>query len=182
MTHQPYLDWMQAKLDDALDPEAARELDAHLAACAECVSEWLLLLEVHHLFQAEPPARPRPGFTGRFKARLEQRHSRPRLVWGALALGFGAVGAAALVLPVGIGLMLMAVQTVQEPAATAALWSSLSALSGFLTALADALFIIGGALLRTLLVNPLTGVVGFLGLVITAIWAYFIHNLGLVHR
>src|SRR3972149_9010464 len=103
MNHKPYLDWRHAAPDAGearLAPDQRAQLDAHLAGCAECQSLWDVLGEADRLFEAAPMAAPRPGFTGRFKARLAQQRSRPRTVWGALALGLGAVGAGAVGLAV----------------------------------------------------------------------------------
>lgn len=177
MNHKPYLDWMQAALDGSLAPDQRSQLDGHLVDCGECQSVWDALVEVDRLFRAEPMAAPRAGFTGRFKARLEQRRSRPKVVWGALALGLGAVGAAALVLPVGVGLLFSFARVVQEPAATAALYSGFNATAGFARTVLEALFIAGGALVEWALVNPLMWAACVGAAAITAMWFYFIRKL-----
>lgn len=177
MNHKPYLDWMQAAFDGSLAPEQRSQLEGHLVDCGECQSVWDALIEVDRLFKTEPMAAPRPGFTGRFKARLEQRRSRPKAVWGALALGLGAVGAAALVLPVGMGLLFSFARVVQEPAATAALYSGFDATTGFAGTVIDALFIAGRALLEWALVNPLMWAASIGAAAATAMWLYFVRKL-----
>ena len=180
MNHKPYLDGMQAALDAGearLAPDQRSQLEDHLVDCGECQSVWEALVEVDRLFKAEPMATPRPGFTGRFKARLEQRHSRPRAVGGALALGLGAVGAAALVLPVGVGLLFSAARVVQEPAATAALYSGFNTTASFARTVLDALFIAGRALVEWALVNPLMWAACVGAAAATAMWFYFMRKL-----
>lgn len=175
--HKPYLDWMHAQLDNQLTADETLTLNLHLAECAECQTHWQMLAEMHQLFLAEPPARPRPGFTGRFKARLTQQRARPRAMWGALALGLSAIGAAALVLPAGLSLFFTILQAAQEPAATAAMLTGMRATNDFALTLADALTVIGWALLRAMIGNPLTGVVVVTGLALSGVWLYFMHKL-----
>ena len=105
MNHKPFLAAMQAVLDGTVSLAERRDLETHLGTCGSCQADWVALSEVHRLFKAEPMAAPRNGFNGRFKARLAQRRSRPRLICGAVALGLGAVSLAALVVPVVLGLV-----------------------------------------------------------------------------
>ncbi len=177
LTHKPYADWMQAALDGTATPDQQAQLDEHRAACAECGAAWAALVEVERLFRDEPMAAPRSGFTSRFKARLAQRHSRPRVMWGALALGLGAVGAAALVVPLGAGLLLSGVRLAQEPATTAAFYSGVNATTTFAATIAEALFIAGRAVLTWAIGDPRVWAAGVTGLGITGAWLYFMRKL-----
>ena len=180
MNHKPYLDWMHAALDAGearLAPDQRAQLDAHLAGCAECQSLWDVLGEADRLFEAAPMAAPRPGFTGRFKARLAQQRSRPRTVWGALALGLGAVGAAAMVLPLGVGFLFSMVRAAQEPAMTDALYSSYNATTSFAGTMLDALFIAARALAEWAVVNPLVWAASLVAAAATVMWVYFMRKL-----
>ncbi len=177
MNHKPYLDWMQSALDGTLTSDQRPQLEGHLGDCGECQSVWDALVEADRLFKAEPLAAPRPGFTGRFKARLAQQRSRPRVVWGALALGLGAVGAAALVLPVGVGLLFSAARVAREPATTAAVYSGLNATADFAGTVFDALFVAGRALAEWALVNPLMWAMCVGAAVVTVMWFYFVRKL-----
>ena len=177
MNHKPYLDWMQSTLDGPLPPDQRSQLVDHLSTCAECQSVWDTLVEVDRLFKSEPLAAPRPGFTGRFKARLEQRRSRPKAVWGALALGLGAVGAAAMILPVGVGFLFSIVRVAQEPAMTDALYSGFNATTSFAAMVLDGLFIAARALGEWALGNPLTWAASLVALAATAMWFYFMRRL-----
>jgi anti-sigma factor RsiW len=177
MNHKPYHEWMQAVLDGALAPADRRALEAHLADCASCQAAWTSLSAVHRLFKAEPLAAPRPGFSGRFQARLAQRRSRPHVMWGALGLGLGAVAASALVVPLGVGAVLAAVRTAAQPATSLALMVSAGAVVGFLSALADALLIAARAVAEALLPNPLTWAAAVLALALTGVWLYVMRRL-----
>jgi hypothetical protein len=120
---------------------------------------------------------PRPGFTGRFQARLAQRRSRPRLVWGALALGLGTVAAAALVVPLGLGLILAAVRAAQQPATALAVIASLQAAAAFGATVGSALFIAARAVVEPALANPLAWGMALAALALTGVWLYVMRRL-----
>jgi anti-sigma factor RsiW len=178
MSHKLYLDWMHLALDEGLPPARRAELDGHLAECEACAAAWDALLQVDRLFASAPLAAPRAGFTTRFNARLQQR-SRPRAVWGALALGFGAVGAAAFVLPVGVSLLWSLAQVVGRPAASAALLNSASATSEVGLALVRALFVAALALGEWAVGMPLFWVVVLAALLATGVWIYMLRRVNL---
>jgi predicted anti-sigma-YlaC factor YlaD len=185
MTHKPYLDWMHAALDAGeaqLASDQRLQLDAHLSDCAECRLMWEALTEADRLFASAPMAAPRPGFTGRFKARLAQKRSRPRAVWGALALGLGAVGAAAMVLPVGVGFLFSIVRAAQEPALADALHSSFTASASFAGTVAEALWIAARAVGEWAVGNPLVWAASLAALAVTVMWVYFVRKLAPIHR
>src|SRR4051812_19542812 len=125
MNHKPYHAAMQGVLDGDLTLADRRDLETHLATCASCQAQWAALSRMHRLFKAAPLAAPRAGFNSRFQARLAQRRARPRALWGALALGGGAVAASALVVPLGLGAVFSAVRVAQQPATSLALLASL---------------------------------------------------------
>jgi anti-sigma factor RsiW len=177
MNHKPYHDWMNAVLDGAIAPADRRALEEHLATCANCQATWASLSSVHRLFKAAPLAAPRPGFNGRFQARLAERRARPRAVWGALALGLGAVAVSALVVPLGLSAIFSTVRVAQQPATSLALLASASAVYVFLSTLADALFIAASALAAALLPNPLSWAATVLALALTGVWLYVMHKI-----
>ena len=170
MVHKPYSAWMQDLLDGALAAPARRDLEVHLAGCPACQDQWAALSAVDRLFRAAPAVAPRAGFSGRFKARLAQRRSRPRLVWGAVALGLGAVGVSAAVVPLGVALIWSLLRAAQQPATLLALSTSAAASLEFLTTVADALVIAGRALLDLAVANPLAWGAAALALALTAVW------------
>jgi len=172
MLHKPYADWMQATLDGLLALPARRELEVHLAECPECQAAWAALSAVDRLLGDQPLVAPRPGFAGRFQARLAERRTRPRLVWGALALGLGAVGAAALVMPFGLGLVFTALRAAQQPATSLALASSLSATASLAATILDALLIAAQALVRGAVASPWTWAASIAALALTGAWVY----------
>jgi anti-sigma factor RsiW len=177
MTHKPYHESMQGLLDGDLALADRRALEDHLATCASCQAEMAALSRVHRLFKAAPLAAPRGGFNGRFQARLAQRRARPRALWGALALGFGAVAASAVVVPVGLGAVFSTVRVAQQPATSLALLASVSAVAVFLSTLVDALFIAASALAGVLLPNPLSWAVALLALALTGVWIYVMRRI-----
>ncbi len=177
MVHKPYQAWMHALLDGALATPARRQLEEHLAGCQGCQANWAALSAVDRLFKAAPLAAPRPGFAGRFKARQAQRRSRPRLVWGALALGAGAVAASAVVAPVGLAFIWSLLRVAQQPATLGALNTSAASTLGFLITVADALIIAGRALLAGALAQPLAWVGAVLALGLTVAWLVALRKL-----
>jgi anti-sigma factor RsiW len=179
MSHKNYLEWMHLALDGALPAAQRAELNTHLSECAACAAAWDSLHHADRWLAHAPLAAPRPGFTGRFNARLQQRRSRPKAVWGALALGFGAVGAAALVLPAGVGLLWSLVQLAGQPATTAALFNSASAASQVVLALLNALFVTARGVGELALATPLAWALAALALAATALWFYMLRRLSL---
>lgn len=168
--HKPYHAWMQDLLDGALAAPARRQLEEHLAGCSACQADWAALSAVDRFFKAAPLAAPRPGFGGRFQARLAQRRSRPRLVWGAVALGLGAVGLSAVVVPLGAALIWSLLRAAQQPATLLALTTSATATLGFFETVVDALVIAGRGLLAAAADNPLAWAAAVLALALTAVW------------
>jgi len=177
MNHKPFHEWMHALLDGDLAPASRRELEVHLGECGECQATWTTLSEVQRLLRAEPPLAPRPGFSGRFQARLAQRRSRPRLMWGGLALGLGTVGAAALVVPVGLGVFIAALRVAQEPATVLALVASLNVTLAVADTVFSALQIAVRALFESAVSNPLTYAFSVVGLALAVLWLYVMRRL-----
>lgn len=177
MVHQPYHTWMHELLDGALAGPARAQLETHLAGCLDCQARWASLSAVGRLFKAAPMAAPRAGFAGRFKARQAQRRARPRLVWGAVALGAGAVGVSGVVVVFGLALIGSLLRVAQQPAARLALNTSATATAGFITTVVDALFIAGRALLEGALDDPLAWAGAALALALTAMWLIVMRRL-----
>src|SRR6185295_16354053 len=179
MKHKPYREWMHAVLDGDLAAADRRQFEAHLAGCADCQTAWWSLSEAQRLLKAEPMLAPRAGFTGRFQARLRQRQraAPARLIWGALALGLGAVGAAAVVVPLGLGLILSTLRAAQQPATAVALFTSLSAMADLLQTVLAGLYLAGRALAEVAIGNPLAWAAFVLALALTAVWLYLIRRL-----
>jgi hypothetical protein len=88
MNHRPFEDWL---LDDqSLDPQQARELQAHVRSCASCAA----IAESNLALHATHRVGPATGFTDRFLGRLEnrRREQRWRQVVGTLVLVIGGLG------------------------------------------------------------------------------------------
>lgn len=179
MSHQPYFDWMQLALDGDLLPEQRAQLEAHLQNCARCATLWQALSEVETLFSAAPIIPPRPGFTGRFKARLKQQRSQPRALWGVFVLGLSVVGTAAIVLPLTFGLLWPLVQMLGQPATSAAVFDNASAVSQTLFTVGAALWSAARALGEFAVGTPLVWLLVLGILLATALWVFAIRRLAL---
>jgi anti-sigma factor RsiW len=177
MAHQPYQSWMQALLDGQLDLDSRQQLEVHLSGCRRCQGSWAGLSAVERLLRSEPMVGPRPGFSQRFSGRLAERRSRPRLVWGGLALGLGAVAASALVLPVALGLVFSLVRAAQQPAAALALFGSINATAGLADTVFDAVYIAARALIGGTIYHPLAWAAAAAALALTAVWLYVMRRL-----
>ena len=180
MNHKPYIDWMQAALDGDISSTQRRDLTEHLTGCASCQSTWDALNDAQRQFKAEPLAAPRPGFTGRFRARLVERRSRTRAVWGALVLGFSALSTltvVAMVVTLAFTTVFSAAQVARQPATATALYSSGVAALTFGSTLAHALWTVFDALAQKALINPLTWLASLAALGVVAVWAYLVLKL-----
>lgn len=145
MPHQPYHAWMQATLDMTLTPEKQRQLHAHLAVCGDCRAHWDGLLTAARMLKQKPLATPAGDFQQRWQAKLQAYRTRPQLRWRAVALGAGAVSSAALVMPVGLGVLNALARVSQQPSTWSVFNTNLTATSTHLAALFNALFIMARA-------------------------------------
>lgn len=178
MYHKPYFDWMNLALDAELAPSQRAELNTHLADCVECQSLWEALTMAHGLLQTAAVAQPRAGFAGRFQARLtQQQRSRPHMLWGVFAFGLSSLGAAALTLPFGLGLLFSAVRVAQQPAASAALVSGFNALTLFTGAVGEALLVTAQSVTVTALAQPVVWASAAGGLLVVVAWALTVRRL-----
>jgi hypothetical protein len=176
MNHKPFQAAMQAVLDGVVTAGERQALEEHLLTCLTCQADWVALSEVQRLFKAEPMVAPRAGFNGRFKARLAQRRSRPRLLGGAVALGLGAVSLAALVVPLGLGLLYSGWRVAQQPTTGMALLAGAGAVGSLLETILSALYLTARAIVEPALVNPLAWLAALGALVLTGVWVYLMRT------
>jgi len=177
MTHQNYWDWMQLALDKALPADRHAELHAHLAECVACAERWETLNRVHTLFLAEPMIAPRAGFTGRFKARRREQHSRPRMVWGFITLGMSAVGTSVFsMFMLALSFWPLA-QIVGQPAAANAVFNNVTVASRLASTLAGALWVMVKALGQVILFSPAAWAVALASLAVTVGWLFLLRRL-----
>lgn len=180
MNHKPYLTAMQAALDGDLPSLQRRELAEHLAACPSCQSTWDALNDAQRLLKAEPLAAPRPGFTGRFRARAAARRSRARWVLGGLVLGFSALSVVVVAAVVGtltLGTVVSAAQVARQPGAVSALYGSSLATLTLGTTVARAGLTVFDALAQKILINPLTWLASLAAAGVVATWGYLVFKL-----
>ena len=170
---------MQLALDGELSFAQREELETHVAGCAECEARWGVLARVDALFTEAPLIAPRSGFTGRFNARLKQRRSQPRPLWGVFALGLGVMGGAALILPFGLSLLWTLAQALGQPATAAAVFDSASAVSNVAVTLIGAITAILRSLGEYALGAPAVWAGVMMSLIVVVAWFYLMRRLAL---
>ncbi len=89
MSHQPFEAWLLMR--DELTPDESGRLRAHLDECGPCAALAGALEEVEAEFRTAESLRPAPGFTARWRARMEGASERRavRQAWSALGLMAG---------------------------------------------------------------------------------------------
>ncbi len=121
MTHEELRDLIPAYALDALDPDAARAVEAHLRACDECRGEVSSLQAVAaELAAGVAPVEPPPALRARVLAAVRPR--RPAVVPSRFWIA-GLAAAAALVLVLG-GITLVQFQRIRTLVAHMAVLSS----------------------------------------------------------
>lgn len=102
-----YREWIDLELDGALAAAERRELEAHLAGCADCAAERRRLERLHRRL-AESRIPVRAGFRERVLAALPATgwEARPARAWRLPGLLLAALGSATLLLAAVGGLRL----------------------------------------------------------------------------
>ena len=85
---------MMQVLDGELSSQERDGLEGQIARCEECSAEWGKLQVLDQMLRQEPMVSPPRGFTGRVVARIDRRQYRRRILFGGVALSFGAVATA----------------------------------------------------------------------------------------
>lgn len=106
MTHEELRKWLPAHALDALAPDEAREVEAHLATCAACQAELRALRQVAAELGTGVPMVAPPAALRRQV--MEAVRPRRRVItlpqrWG---LALGAAAAAAIIVLAGLGVVL----------------------------------------------------------------------------
>ncbi len=180
MMTKPSLDRMQAALDGELSPDEQAQLERQLAESPEARARWTALSEVSQLLGAAPMAGPRPGFSKRFQARLAERRSRPKVLWGVLVLGVTAPVGLTVIALLLAGSLVTALMLAPSPAD----WMS-AQVTGAAMNLADARAISSTlatsayAVSGWALSQPLTWLFITLGGAVVAAWLYAIRKVNL---
>ncbi len=96
---------MSLALDNLLDGAGQAQLDAHLADCARCRTQWSLWQSLDAALHAAPLTAPSPAFARNFSQRLSaqnrQRQVRLGILLGALTLVMWLIGVAGVALVIG---------------------------------------------------------------------------------
>jgi anti-sigma factor RsiW len=184
MMHKPSLDPMQAALDGELSPEARARFERQLAESPKARARWAALLEASRLLAAAPGAAPlaspRPGFSKRFQARLAERRSNTKMVWGMLALGLTAPVGTAVMAVLVVGSLLPGLLLTPHPVD----WMSAQA-TGIGIGLADARTVLSALVVSAYtlaswaLSQPLTWLAMTMGGAVAVAWLYLVRKLTL---
>ena len=136
---QVYRVWMSLKLDGLLTRDQERALQAHLATCADCRTEWEAMQFVSCLLERQPMVPAPAGFVARMERRLRaERAVRRRNVMGAAALVLGALALVTVGLSSLAGIVVSFWPLLKRPA----LWD---AAAGWLSRVADVSLAVGNA-------------------------------------
>ncbi len=177
MGHMPYRDWMAAEPAE-LKAEDALRLEEHLTACPECRAFQAGVAEVDRLLSRPPVISAPPGFVARFQGRMASRESRPRLIFGGAALGFGAAGAlvalGVLLAPLVGGLAAVSAR----PQLTAGVLGGAAQFGRAILAVGGVVGTGLGASLEYLAGQPLAVVGSMACLGLVAVWAYVFRYTG----
>ena len=83
-------------MDERMLVGMLKELDGEFGSKEQSGLEGARLQALDQMLCQEPMARPPVGFTGRVVARVDRRRHRQRVLFGGMALGFGTVATALL--------------------------------------------------------------------------------------
>jgi predicted anti-sigma-YlaC factor YlaD len=97
---------MSLYLDDLLNPEEVRDLQAHLARCEDCRQMWEAMCWMSSQLKEEPAVAPAPDLAQRVTARILERETRRRRFYSSIGVLFGSVG---LWATAGLALLLLLV-------------------------------------------------------------------------
>ncbi len=106
MNHQPYEDWLF--IQDGLSPEEEKELAAHLHQCEACKTLSTSWTEIEGMFAMEATVEPQPGFSQRWKERLQVSREAAHHRQTSLILFLLSSATAILALPLSLQVALIA--------------------------------------------------------------------------
>jgi len=159
---------MSLYLDDLLNPDEVRDLQAHLARCEDCRQMWEAMCWISSQLKAEPAVAPAPDLAQRVKARILARETRRRRFYSSIGVLFGSVG-----LWVAAALALLLLVLVWRPSPQVVVFDLLIPL---LKSVLSTLVVLGRACwsvvqaLLTQEASPLLLACGVLALALTVLW------------
>jgi hypothetical protein len=106
MKHQPYEDWIFAQ--EVLDMDQSKELHVHLKLCERCNTLASALSDVETRLTSDELIGPAPGFTNRWRERLEKKKQVSHRRQTSVLLGGLSTGALILFVPLLIRWVLTA--------------------------------------------------------------------------
>jgi len=105
MKHRLYKGWIIAR--DELSPDQERELHLHLEKCEACKAFAMAEQALDRTFSSVQMVKPMPGFTQRWRARVNEKRSKVHRRQTSLLLGLLSFGTTALLLPLVIQVILV---------------------------------------------------------------------------
>jgi anti-sigma factor RsiW len=104
-SHDQYGLLMSLALDNLLEGTEQADLDAHLAGCNRCRSQWSLWQSIDTAFRGAPMTDPSPAFVQNFGQKMasqsRRRQVRLGILLGALTLVMWSIGVTGVVLVIG---------------------------------------------------------------------------------
>lgn len=103
MKHRLYEGWIVAR--DELSPDQEKELSIHLESCPQCNDFAQAEQMVERTFSSVQMVEPLPGFTQRWRARLDQKRIKAHRSQTSLLLGLLSIGTVVLFMPIVLQLL-----------------------------------------------------------------------------
>lgn len=88
MNYQPFKDWLLSV--ETLSAEQEKSLQEHLASCIECNQIQASWRDLELILKDAPQVEPEPGFTLRWRTRLEHDQARRQAHWSWASIGVTA--------------------------------------------------------------------------------------------
>lgn len=171
--HDEYGMLMSLALDGLLDVAERQQLDAHLAGCARCQSQWSLWQSIDATFRAAPMTEPSPAFLPNFSQRLaaqeRRRQMRLGILLGALTLVMWIAGVVGVSLMIGAFIYNQVGWFTDSLHWLAYLWTAATVIGGSLLAL------LGGIVEEPSALGLLAGYIILAGSVLT-FWSRYLRR------
>ena len=169
MQCQQATEWMSLRLDNLLDQEEQRALDAHLATCPDCRKTWAAMQRISAMLTSAPEAIPAPDFTARVMGKIAERRSRKQLIAGYTVLTLGLL----LLLALPLSYLLGPLSWASKSGTLSAIWGEAPSLvvriASIATSFADACALLLKAIL-TVTPKFILVAVALVSSVLTVLW------------
>lgn len=171
--HNEYGLLMSLALDNLLDGAEQAQLDAHLADCARCRTQWSLWQSIDAALHAPPLTAPSPAFIQnlgqRLSAQERRRQVRLGILLGALTLVMWSIGVTGVALVIGALIYNQVGWFTESLHWLAYVWTAISVVGSSLLAL------LGGVTEEPSAIGLLAGYVALAGGVLV-IWSRYLRR------